>query len=62
MTIIAESRSASSVTPAMTRLQEESDPVGREEHALRALTRAGMSRQTEREQIRRLAGGDIWSG
>jgi hypothetical protein len=44
------------------RRQEEPDPGGREEHALRALIRAGMSRQTALEQITRLAAGDIWPG
>jgi hypothetical protein len=62
MTIIAESRSSSAGASATVRRQEEPDPGSREERALRALVRAGMSRQTALEQISRLAAGDIWSG
>lgn len=62
MAIIAESRSASTGTPATVRGQEDPDSGGRDEYALRALIGAGMSRKTAVEQLTRLAAGDIWSG
>ena len=43
-------------------LEENLDRRGEKEGTLRALMTVGMSEQTAREQIMRLAAGDIWAG
>lgn len=62
MTIVAESRSTGRGTSARVRRQDGPESEGGEDRALRALIRAGLSEQTAREQLARLAAGDIWSG
>ncbi|GEB65894.1 hypothetical protein SAT01_33420 [Sinomonas atrocyanea] len=62
MAITVESPSASGGRPATARHQKAPDLGRREEQALHALVKAGMSTQTAMEQIVRLAAGDIWSG
>ncbi|MDP9882836.1 hypothetical protein J2W21_000315 [Sinomonas atrocyanea] len=62
MTIIADSRTTGRGMSAMVRRQDGEGAGGGEDRALRALMGAGLSEQTAREQLARLAAGDIWSG
>lgn len=62
MTIINEPRPIPKGATAMVRCQDDVDLGGRQDFALRALMRTGMSEQTALEQIARLSAGDVWSG
>ena len=54
--------SFAAVLAAGANLEENLDRRGEKEGTLRALMTVGMSEQTAREQIMRLAAGDIWAG
>ena len=60
--IIADSNPTGRGTSAMVRRQDGPESGERQDRPLRALIGAGLSEQTAREQLARLAAGDIWSG
>jgi hypothetical protein len=62
MEIVVGSRPAARGGAELVEYREALDSGRSQDRALRALMKAGMSEETAREQIARLAAGDIWSG
>jgi hypothetical protein len=62
MEIVVGSRPAARGGAELVEYQEATTSRRAQDRALSALMRTGMSEETAREQIARLAAGDIWSG